>query len=173
MIAPRRDWAPFALVGGPKRAQTPRGISTAEGLGDRLRTAAFAELQAREGFLWAAERFSDAPEEVRKAWRRLSAEEGKHLGWLLRRMGELGVDPASRPVSPRLWDALTACPSAREFAVLMALAEQRGKAAEESFRRALAQRDPRTSDIFAKIAAEEVGHLAVGERCLTLLAASR
>lgn len=164
-----RDWAPFHV--SPERGPSPRSLSTPEGLGDRLRTAAFAELQAREGFLWAAERFVDAPVGVRSAWRRLSAEEGKHLGWLLRRMETLGVDPGGRAVSLRLWDGLTACPSAREFAVLMKLAEERGRTAEESFVRALAEQDPETSALFAKIAAEEVGHLKMAEDCLTQLGA--
>lgn len=71
------SWEPFVVAAAGTRTPQPRGINTAEGLGDRLRTAAFAE-------------------------------EDRHLGWLLGRMRELGVDPAGRPVSDRLWRSLAA-----------------------------------------------------------------
>ncbi len=155
------NWEPFVVSPEGSRAPQPRGLNTPEGLGDRLRTAAFAELQAREAFGWAAARFEEAPAALRGAWLRLAAEEDKHLGWLLARMAELGVDPSGRPVSDRLWVSLVRCASAGEFAAFMATAEERGRVAEESFHRSLAGRDPVTSDIFRRIAEEEVAHIAL------------
>jgi hypothetical protein len=43
----------------------------------------------------------------------------------------------------------------------MRTAEERGRAAEESFRRSLAQRDPVTSALFGKIADDEAEHIAL------------
>lgn len=158
------DWLPFVLCPEGQTPPRPRGINSAEGLGDRLRTAAFAELQAREAFLWAVGTFSAAPEKLRDAWTMMAREEDKHLGWLLTRMKELAVEPAGRPVSDKLWRSLTACRTAEEFARFMAEAEARGKAAEESFRETFAARDPATAEIFGLIAAEEEVHIDVQSR---------
>ena len=160
-MAQAPDWRPFRLCAPGEKAPTPRGMSTARGVGDRLRTAAFAERQARDAFAWAAERYEDAPAGMRAAWRRLSAEEDKHLGWLLRRMEQLGVDVAERPVSDALFRSLLACADWRSFASFMAAAEDRGRAAERHFQSALAQSDPETARIFAAIADEEEGHIAL------------
>jgi uncharacterized ferritin-like protein (DUF455 family) len=144
-------------------------MGSPDGLGDRLRSAAFAELQARNAFTWAAERFSDAPEPLRDAWLRLAAEEDKHLGWLLGRMEELGVEVGARAVSAQLWESFTLCDSPRQFAAWMAGAEERGQAAGERFSSQLAQSDPVTAALFAQIAREEEGHVALAKRFLPLL----
>ena len=39
------------------RGEAPRSIDSLEGVGDRLRAAAFAEIQARDAFLWAPEHY--------------------------------------------------------------------------------------------------------------------
>lgn len=142
----------------------PRGASTAEGLGDRLRVAAFAELQAREAFRWAADTLLDAGDGLRAAWRRIADEEDRHLKLLLGRMAELGVRPDERPVSDRLWRSLRGCRTTREFVAYMKTAEERGRAAEESFSRSFAQRDPVTAALFGKIAADEAEHIEIGRR---------
>lgn len=157
------DWSPFAVCAPDEDAPRPRGFHAPEGLGDRLRVAAFAEKQAEAAFLWAAERLADAPPALRDAWRRIGAEEGRHLRMILERMAELGVAPDGRPVSDRLWRSLIACRSAAEFAAKMRSAEERGKAAEESFRRSLAQRDPATAALFGAIADDEAEHLRVAD----------
>jgi rubrerythrin len=153
------DWSPFAVCAPGAKPPAARSMATPEGLGDRLRTAAFAELQAREAFRQAAERFDDAPAPLRQAWRRFSAEEGKHLGWLLRRMDELGVAPDGRPVSDGLYRSLARCAGWREFAAFMARAEDRGRTAERHFEKELAARDPETAAIFKAIADEEDAHI--------------
>lgn len=163
------DWSPFVVCPPEEYAPAPRGMGSPEGVGDRLRTAAFAERQAVAAFEWAAAAFTDAPEEVRAGWRRIAAQEREHLDLLLARMAELGVEVGERPVSDRLWLKLASSRTAAEFAGLMRSAEARGKAAEETFRRALGGRDPRTADIFARIAADEAEHLAFGDRIAALL----
>jgi uncharacterized ferritin-like protein (DUF455 family) len=158
------NWAPFAVCEPDQFAAAPRGINTAEGLGDRLRVAAFAELQAREAFRWAADTLLDASPTLRAAWRRIADDEHRHLQMLLGRMAELGVPPEARLVSDRLWRSLRACRSTKDFVAYMKTAEERGRAAEESFRRQFAERDPVTSAIFGKIADDEAEHIALAAR---------
>jgi uncharacterized ferritin-like protein (DUF455 family) len=155
------NWAPFDVCDPDRFPPAPRGIRTPEGLGDRLRIAAFAELQAREAFRWAADCLLDASPNLRAAWRKIADDEHRHLEMLLGRMAELGVDPASRPVSDRLWRSLRACKSAAAFIPYMRTAEERGRAAEESFQRSLLDRDPVTSALFGKIADDEAEHIAL------------
>lgn len=160
----RDRWAPFVVVQPGCRAPKPRGLGTAAGVGDRLRTAAFAEIQARDAFRWAADRFEDAPVAARTAWRRLARAEDKHLGWLLTRMEELGQGPAERPVSDQLWRSLLACTSAEQFARHMAGAEDWGREAGERLGERLAAADPVSGALFARIAEEEIGHIELADR---------
>jgi uncharacterized ferritin-like protein (DUF455 family) len=163
-IPPASFWEPFALVPRGDRADATRSLETPEGVGDRLRSAAFAEIQAREAFLWAASQFTDAPEPLKRAWVALSQAENRHLEWLLQRMSELNVDVRSRKVSDYLWLSLVACKSAREFALYMASAEERGRKAGVRFQQALQASDSKTANIFGKIAEEEVAHIALAEK---------
>jgi len=158
------DWTPFAVCAPEEYAPAARGLGSPEGIADRLRTAAFAERQAFAAFMWAAENLTDASDELRAAWRRIGLEEELHLNLLLTRMTELGVKVADRPVSDRLWRRLIQSKTASEFSVLMRDAEARGQAAEESFRKSLAQRDPVTASIFGRIADDEAEHLALADR---------
>lgn len=159
--SPTPEWAPFRVAPRGERADPPRPIHTSEGIGDRLRAAAFAELQAREAFLWGVAHHMEAPEGLRQSWREFAAVEDKHLGWLLSRMQALGIDVRERVVSDQLWHSLIGCRDAREFALYMASAEERGRRAGERFREALAQTDPVSAEIFGRIADEEVEHIAV------------
>src|SRR5690606_7405322 len=77
------DWSPFQICQEGVRAPAPRDIRSAEGIGDRIRAAAFAEIQARDAFDWAARHFEDAPPALREAWKGLALAEDKHLNWLL------------------------------------------------------------------------------------------
>lgn len=158
------DWSPFVVCGVDDFPPASRGLGGPHGLGDRLRTAAFAERQAFAAFQWAAQTIGDASQEMRSAWRQMASEEEGHLQLILGRMAELGVSVSERPVSDRLWRWLRTSHGAKEFSVRMLEAEARGKAAEDSFRRSLSERDPVTAAIFARIADDEARHLALGER---------
>ncbi len=158
------NWSPFRVVPRPQHADAPRSITTVDGVCDRLRAAAFAEIQAREAFLWAAQTFNDAPPGLTEAWRALAREEDKHLGWLLGRLTELGRTPEDRSVSDQLWASLTACKNAKEFALYMASAEDRGRRAGERFCAQLTHQDPESARIFGTIAHEEIAHIRLAER---------
>jgi uncharacterized ferritin-like protein (DUF455 family) len=158
------NWEPFDVIQSGGFNEPPRPLGTKEGLEDRLRSAAFAEIQAREAFLWAAEKFTDAPFELREAWKKLAIEEDKHMNWLLNRMIELELNVKSRKVTLRLWHSFMACQTAKEFAVYMASAEERGRKAGERFYISLKNEDPVSAEIFRKIAEEEKEHIALAER---------
>jgi len=164
-LEPTLSWDPFSVLEDEnKQAPPPRSIETKDGIGDRLRAAAFAEIQAREAFLWASETFTDAPESLKKAWRGLALAEDKHLNWLLNRMKELEIDPKERSVSLRLWHSFMQCETAREFALFMSSAEERGRKAGERFYEAIKTIDPISAEIFRKIAEEEIEHIELAKR---------
>jgi len=116
------DFSPFVICAPGVRPPKPRGMDAPEGLGDRMRTAAFAEFQAVAAFRWAAERFRDAPPALREAWSAQVGEEARHFGMIRRRMEELGFGLADRPVSTALWDSLQECLTAEEFCIRIASA---------------------------------------------------
>ena len=161
-------WHPFRVTPPGGRPDRIRSIRTPEGRGDRLRSVAFAELQARELFLRAPLQFPDAGEELHRAWRTLALDEDRHLGWLLARMEEAGVDPAERAQSTALWDSLSRLPPAEldTFCARMAGAEERGVEAGHDLHRLLQDHDPESAAIFLRIAQEEVTHVEWGRRVL-------
>lgn len=154
----------FEIVDHAARVPKMRPLSTLEGRADRMRTAAYAEVMARDAFVWAAERFNDAPSELTAAWLRLAREEQKHLDWLLRRMAALGQATDAVPVYGGLTTFLRSAPSAREFATRMAQAELRGQRAGERFHAAMATSDPESAALFGRIAREEAGHIALAAK---------
>jgi uncharacterized ferritin-like protein (DUF455 family) len=158
------DWKPFRLAAPGEHADAPRSISSFEGMSDRLRAAAFAEIQAFHAFQWAASHFEDAPPSLRNAWRGLALAEERHLSWLLKRMTELNISVNERKVSDQLWVSLQSCKTAKEFALYMASAEERGRKAGERFYKEMKDRDAITAEIFRKIAEEEVEHIALAAR---------
>ena len=103
------DWAPFAIARPGDAHKKSRAMLSPEGIGDRLRSAAFAEIQAKFAFKWAAQHFEDAPEPLKRCWLALSREEDKHLNMLLQRMAELNVSVVERTQTANLWRSLTAC----------------------------------------------------------------
>lgn len=139
----------------------PRSLPGLDGIGDRLRTAAFAEMQAERAFLRAAEIYTDAPAALRSEWLVLAAEERNHMTWLLNRMHELGIAVKERAVSDALWHSLCECKDARAFCHYIADSEERGRRAGQRFRDVLLQTDPETARIFGKIAQEELRHIAL------------
>jgi hypothetical protein len=74
-------------------------------------------------------------------------------------MQELNIKIEDRKVSNDLWFSLVSCQSAREFAIFMANAENRGRIAGERFHASLKEKDPVTAEIFRKIAEEEIQHI--------------
>ncbi len=157
-------WTPFVVLPRSERAKSPRSIETKDGIGDRLRAAAFAEIQAYYAFHWAADRFADAPPALKANWRGLALAEERHLEWLLARMADLEIDVRERGVSDWLWVSLQKCQTAKEFAVFIASAEERGRLAGVRFSEAMRKIDPISAEIFGRIAEEEIEHIRLAEK---------
>jgi uncharacterized ferritin-like protein (DUF455 family) len=161
------DWSPFTICAPGEKAPSTRALTTVEGLGDRLRFVAFAEMQAHHAFAAATTIFQDAPAEVRNLWSQLSIEEEKHLHLLLNRMQELGESPAARPQSLALWNSFDHCKTAADFAKFMSSAEDWGKSSGEKFHQTLLSIDPVTAALFKRIAEEEVEHIRLASMVLS------
>ncbi len=150
------EWHSFSVS---TKADLPRSLATPEGIEDRLRMVAFAELVAHKAFLWASEHLEAAPN-IHSFWRYLAQEEAKHAAWLIERMQQLNIDPAARKVSNKLWLSLIGCTHATQFAHFMASAEERGTEAGLKFFDEIKTKDPITAGIFLKIAQEEKEHVS-------------
>lgn len=155
------DFDPFIICQPGERPPKPRPMNTRAGLGDRMRTAAFAELQAIAAFRWAAERFQDAPPTLKEEWLRQVGDETRHFALIRRRMEELGFELTDRPVSTSLWESLKECTTAKEFCIRIASSEERGRLAGVRLVDFLGESDPETAKIFQEIADDEVAHVAL------------
>jgi uncharacterized ferritin-like protein (DUF455 family) len=158
---PDLDPGPFVLCPESTRPPKARRLETPQGLGDRLRTAAFAEWQAVAGFRWAADHFNDVPEPLRADWKGQVADEVRHYNLIRGRMAELGVGLDDRPVSDALWQSLRECETGRQFCLRVTSAEERGRQAALKISTFLADSDPVTAAIFKEIAADEVVHVSL------------
>ena len=138
-------------------------MKSPDGLGDRMRTAAFAELQAIRAFTWAADHFSDVPDSLRDTWRAQVADEQKHYDLIRHRMAELGIGIKDKPVSAKLWDSLSQCESGKDFCIYICSAEERGRQAGIKLVKYLAEKDPATAAVFQEIVTDEVAHVALAK----------
>ena len=157
------DPTPFILCDPGQRPAKPRPMGTPEGLGDRMRTAAFAEYQAIAAFTWAAEVFTDAPPALRQAWRDQIEDERRHCRMIMDRMAELDFPVDDRPVTLSLTESLRTCATARDFCIRIASAEERGRQAGERLCAFLVGKDEVTAALFRQIADEEVAHVTLAE----------
>lgn len=167
-ILPANAWHPFRL--GPK-AEPVRALTHAEGVADRLRVVAFAELQAREAFLLGARRFPEAPARWRDAWVSFAAVEDRHARMLLQRMEELGVEPGGRLVSDRIWQLCQAAPDWELFFFLLASAEERGMESGFTLAKLMQPVDATSAALFEQIAREEVEHVELAKAAIGSLPA--
>ena len=147
------QWAPFLVAENQGRGDPPRSLDSPDGVGDRLRTAAFAEVQARDAFLWAAGFFTDAPESASPnlAGARPGRTATPRLA--LPPHGRVGRGPrCPQSVGPALAFA-TVVQISRGVCDLHG--QRRGtrpQSGGERFHQALVHKDPVTAEIFRKIA---------------------
>lgn len=158
-------YIPFQPTAG--RTAAVRGLRAAGGVGDRLRLVAFAELQARDLFLYGSEAFAGAaPEGWRARWRDFAAVEDRHAQLLLSRMTELGVEPGARTVSDKLSRLCRAASDPFLFLFLLSSAEERGMEAGFALGDQMREVDPISAALFARIAEEEVEHVEAARSML-------
>jgi uncharacterized ferritin-like protein (DUF455 family) len=153
------DWSPFLVADKNEKTPSPRSLTTLEGIGDRLRVAAFAEKIAIYAFNWAINTFNDAPSSLIEEWKKILKEEQDHYLWLMTRMEELKINIQERKVSDKLYYSFQDCKKAKDFCLYMTTAEERGRVAGFSVAEQLKTLDPKTSEIFFKIAEQETSHV--------------
>ncbi|MBN2526782.1 MAG: ferritin-like domain-containing protein [Deltaproteobacteria bacterium] len=153
------SWEPFVLAPPDHKAPFPQPMSHRDGLGDRLRIAAFAELQAVRAFGWASEHFTDVPATIIEGWQRQIPEEKLHFRLIVERMIRLGILPQKKTVSANLSETLYSCQSGKDFAIQIATAEHKGRLAALKMADYLQHRDPVTAQVFLRIARDEVAHV--------------
>ena len=162
-IKRENHWKPFRVE---KRADKLRSIQSAEGIGDRLRIVAFAELQAREGFLWGVEQFREAPSEWREYWKEFSQMENCHAQLLLDRATELNLKLEERAVSDSLFKSFLKAKTPEAFFYLMATAEERGMDIGLSMVDTMRSIDEKSAEVFYRCAKEEVEHIEAAKKLL-------
>jgi uncharacterized ferritin-like protein (DUF455 family) len=151
-------YSPFRTTSG--KPDLIRPLSAPEGVADRLRVVAFAELQARDLFRYGCERFKGlAPSHWLAEWERFSIVEDRHAQMLLTRMAEIGVEAGARSVSDKLSRLCRNTDDPVLFLFLLSSAEERGMESGMVLAEQMQKFDAVSSAIFAQIASEEVEHV--------------
>jgi uncharacterized ferritin-like protein (DUF455 family) len=163
-IKQENQWQPFRLA---ERGDAIRAMNGTDGVADRLRLVAFAELQARDAFRSGAARFEGAiPEELRQTWLRFAEVEDRHAQMLLARMTELAVEPGARAVSDKLTRLCEKATDPIVFLFLLSSAEERGMEQGKLLGEQMLQVDEASARIFLQIAEEEVEHVQMARDAL-------
>lgn len=156
-------WSPFVIQPRPEKM---RALHSEHGVGDRLRAVAFAEIQARDGFLWGANFFTTAPKQWRTAWLRFAEMEDQHAQLLLDRAAALGVSLGERAVSDSLLKMFHKADRPEVFYYSISTAEQRGMEVGLSMIEPMKEVDPVSAAIFERCALEEEEHIATASKHL-------
>ncbi|MGZ3694991.1 MAG: DUF455 family protein [Bdellovibrionota bacterium] len=163
-IKRENQWQPFRLA---ERGDAIRAMQGADGVADRLRLVAFAELQARDAFRSGAERFAGQIDEtLRQTWLRFADVEDRHAQMLLARMTELGIEPGSRAVSDKLTRLCAKATDPIVFLFLLSSAEERGMEQGKLLGEQMLAVDEASAKIFLQIAEEEVEHVQMARDAL-------
>jgi uncharacterized ferritin-like protein (DUF455 family) len=156
-INPQTAWKPFLIK---ERGDTIRPLNGPEGVADRLRLVAFAEVQARDAFFWGAEHFAgQIPEDWRSTWIRFAEVEERHANLLLQRLVDIGGDVGARAVSDKLSRLCRAAEDPIHFLFLLSSAEERGMESGLLLGKQMESVDAISAKIFQQIAEEEVEHV--------------
>jgi uncharacterized ferritin-like protein (DUF455 family) len=144
-----------------------RGVGTERGRAALLHAIAHIEFNAINLALDAACRFRAMPPEFRGDWLRVAAEEAKHFGLLEACLVRRGFGYGDFAAHAGLWEAARRTrddPLAR-MALVPRVLEARGLDVTPGLRARLAAAgDEEAAGILDVILAEEVGHVAVGNR---------
>jgi uncharacterized ferritin-like protein (DUF455 family) len=151
----------------PPRRLRDRSLSTPEGRVAAVHAVAHIEANAVDLAIDAVHRFRSMPAAFHDDWLRVAAEEATHFELLRRRLHELGADYGDLPAHGGLWDACaaTAGDPLRRMALVPRVLEARGLDVNPGLRaRFAAAGDHATAAILDVILADEIGHVAVGDR---------
>lgn len=144
-----------------------RGLGTVAGRIAAVHAVAHIEANAIDLALDAAHRFRSLPAGFYDDWLRVAEEEAHHFELLRDRLRELGGDYGDVPAHGGLWDACAATTDdpLRRMALVPRVLEARGLDVNPPMiARFEAAGDEQTAAILRVILADEVGHVAVGDR---------
>ena len=112
-------------------------------------------------------RFQDLPEDFYRDWIRVAAEEAEHFTLLRNHLRGIGAEYGDFPAHNGLWDMAekTAGDLLARMALVPRTLEARGLDVNPSIRAKLAAAgDERGAEILDRILADEIGHVAIGNR---------
>ena len=132
-----------------------------------LHSIAHIEFNAINLALDVVWRFQDLPEDFYRDWIRVAAEEAEHFTLLRNHLREIGAEYGDFPAHNGLWDMAekTAGDLLARMALVPRTLEARGLDVNPSIRAKLAAAgDERGAEILDRILADEIGHVAIGNR---------
>jgi uncharacterized ferritin-like protein (DUF455 family) len=160
----------------PPRELRARGLGSVAGRIAAVHAVAHIEANAIDLAIDAVHRFRGLPDEFYDDWLRVADEEATHFSLLSERLAALGATYGDLPAHGGLWDscAATADDPLRRMALVPRVLEARGLDVNPGMiARFVAAGDESTAAILRVILADEVGHVAVGDRWFRWLCASR
>jgi uncharacterized ferritin-like protein (DUF455 family) len=176
VLAPDARGRPPRPVLVDPRQLRQRGLRSPEGRVAAVHAVAHIEANAIDLALDAAHRFRGLPDAYYDDWLRVAEEEARHFGLLSTRLVELGAAYGDLPAHGGLW---TACARSaddvlRRMALVPRVLEARGLDVNPPMiARFRAAGDGATAAVLEVVLADEIGHVAVGDRWFRWCCASR
>jgi uncharacterized ferritin-like protein (DUF455 family) len=153
-----------------------RSIATPEGRAALLHALAHIEFNAIDLALDACWRFGGLPDAYYRDWAQVAREEAHHFQLLRAHLNTLGFDYGDFPAHGALWEMAerTAHDVLARVALVPRTLEARGLDASPPMRaKLLAAGDAAAAAIVDTILADEIGHVAIGNRWYAWLCAQR
>jgi uncharacterized ferritin-like protein (DUF455 family) len=176
-IAPETDPPPPEPIAQPGRPARPalvapeqvprRNVNTPEGRAALIHALAHIEFNAIHLALDAAYRFRDLPDDFRRDWIGVAAEEAHHFRLLRDHLRGMGRDYGDFDAHNGLWDLAmkTAHDALARMALVPRLMEARGLDVSPGIRaKLLGAGDADGAAILDIILRDEIGHVAIGNR---------
>lgn len=160
----------------PGRRVPARGLGTVAGRVAAIHAVAHIEANAIDLALDAVHRFRSLPAGFCGDWLGVAADEARHFGLLRARLRALGADYGDLPAHGGLWDAAvaTADDPLRRMALVPRVLEARGlDVGPAMIERFSSAGDEETAAVLRVVLADEIGHVAVGDRWFRWLCAER
>ena len=154
----------------------PKPLSTAEGRALLVHSIAHIELNAIDLALDAVWRFAAMPDDFYTDWVRIAQEEAKHFMLLREHLVSMGFDYGDFPAHNALWEMAerTKDDVLARIGIVPRTLEARGLDASPGVKNKLiGAGDHRAGQILDIILAEEIGHVAAGNRWYRYVCAQR
>lgn len=176
VLAPHQRGRPPRPVLVAPRSLRPRSPASPEGRVAAVHAVAHIEANAIDLAIDAVHRFRTLPAAFHDDWLRVADEEAGHFELLHHRLADLGAAYGDLPAHGGLWDACaaTAGDPLRRMALVPRVLEARGLDVNPPMRARFADAgDDETAAILDVILADEIGHVAVGDRWFRFLCAEQ